>query len=1223
MTFLEDANNTQETISATGCHQFPNIDRDQAGRQLELLGYKTGDNVYLRFFYPSDDPRKDSDKGRKLDRLNWKVVEELQRQGRGAYFVINGGGHKNEDVQVGRAIFFEHDNLDKGLQSNLWKSLGLPEPTFQVDTGGKSIHSYWVFDTPLLIAQWYSLQCDLLEYADADRSIKNPARVMRLAGAWHISHDESGQPIYNQSRIISVGSKTYSYEELRSLIPATETEAESLPLPSVSTPALTTPFQSRTTVSGINPEMAAIEHPNQLHLPVKEAVPLLACCRKEVRSWVNTGVSKGNRRNDTAINVGLELIAVERYLQSIGQPFEPQARQLFSEFCQRSGMTTKEDEERWKWCQAKTPAPSSDASGVEACVRGWYWNKFVKPIKQSAGRSSSPVGDGSHSKPITQLTMRAHILEILDRNLEQSELSEAFSNLAKSTGWQSREIKSLALELEADLDLEASRRERQAEIQELESHKTRSLTLKKYLPPSYAEPMTQVAQWMGTPTAALLTLLFPALGSCLHPKTQVIVKESINFIESAIIYAGLVTESGQRKSPTMNLVLRYIKEIQAEEEERYANDKAEYDRELEEWESKKDAMPLAERLDVKPQPPAKLREFYLDKTTSEAIDKIKGEQPDTSILWIKDELSGLFNSYGAYKNGRGEDKESVLSGWNGDGVKKNLKNGERVSLLNDAMSVVGAIQNSALQKHMGNFDDAQGEWARFLWCLIPLKALRLPSDDTTFQLTFLKDLYQRARKLEPQDYRFAFDAQAMYDNFHWQLELERVAHPRPGMRAAIAKMEGYAARLALVLHLIWELEAGKTEPSRFIPRERVSAAIGLTKFYLSQVTLIHSEGAAALNEGGLSHRLSAILDKLKQFGELTARKLQAAISWLRKEPPGKLRNDLIELAKLGYGKTVGKGNRLKLVLMGDSRCTVDSAEPTADLTADNGESLQALDIRGIQEFVVEPAVLADTSFSPQHTQQLNSLPSNLENVSCMAAEQVSTVLSTVEPTDLDPDDSQGYIQHSSTLSEEADSPENGRGGLPPTPLPTAPTDEGSQEEAPTLAELKALLLACTTLEKLQDIRTTHKAAARQAYAALTLKEQAQIDSIAATAVPYQVYKYLGKGQEQLTGGQLVYIDPDSDRSKNVDYVPVWLIDGTECGWKAPINVSLSELQAVSKATANDVVSPLRVGDLVYWDSCPSHCEQFAPFEITGIEGEYARLELFSKPVLLSLLRLAT
>jgi hypothetical protein len=48
--------------------QFPNIDRTEALKQLQLLGYQEGDKVYLRFFYPSSDPRKDKDKGRKSNR---------------------------------------------------------------------------------------------------------------------------------------------------------------------------------------------------------------------------------------------------------------------------------------------------------------------------------------------------------------------------------------------------------------------------------------------------------------------------------------------------------------------------------------------------------------------------------------------------------------------------------------------------------------------------------------------------------------------------------------------------------------------------------------------------------------------------------------------------------------------------------------------------------------------------------------------------------------------------------------------------------------------------------------------------------------------------------------------------------------------------------------------------------------------------------------------------
>jgi hypothetical protein len=45
--------------------------------------------------------------------------------------------------------------------------------------------------------------------------------------------------------------------------------------------------------------------------------------------------------------------------------------------------------------------------------------------------------------------------------------------------------------------------------------------------------------------------------------------------------------------------------------------------------------------------------------------------------------------------------------------------------------------------------------------------------------------------------------------------------------------------------------------------------------------------------------------------------------------------------------------------------------------------------------------------------------------------------------------------------------------------------------------------------------------------------------------------------------------------------------------------------------------PLKVGDRVIWENCPSHCEQFAPFEITSLEGDYAKLDLFEKPVRLA------
>jgi hypothetical protein len=49
---------------------------------------------------------------------------------------------------------------------------------------------------------------------------------------------------------------------------------------------------------------------------------------------------------------------------------------------------------------------------------------------------------------------------------------------------------------------------------------------------------------------------------------------------------------------------------------------------------------------------------------------------------------------------------------------------------------------------------------------------------------------------------------------------------------------------------------------------------------------------------------------------------------------------------------------------------------------------------------------------------------------------------------------------------------------------------------------------------------------------------------------------------------------------------------------------------------------IRVGDRVIWLECPPHCESFAPFEVVGIEGDYAKLDLFAKLVPLAELRKA-
>ena len=105
-----------------------------------------------------------------------------------------------------------------------------------------------------------------------------------------------------------------------------------------------------------------------------------------------------------AINVGLELIAVERYLQTIGQSYTDSAVSLFHEFCQRSGMTASEEEERYQWCNKTNSDPSCPPDAIAACIKGWYWREVIKPQQRNGlkefNTSTTPGVDKEHNQRV-------------------------------------------------------------------------------------------------------------------------------------------------------------------------------------------------------------------------------------------------------------------------------------------------------------------------------------------------------------------------------------------------------------------------------------------------------------------------------------------------------------------------------------------------------------------------------------------------------------------------------------------------------------------------------------------------------------------------------------------------------------------------------------------------------------------------------------------------------
>ena len=147
---------------------------------------------------------------------------EFNFSGRGVYLVVNSGGDSDIEINQCHSFFAEWDNIPKEKQLYIYKELNLPEPTFMLDTGGKSIHYYWVSKSPVAPEVWHPIQTRLVDYCKADKVVKNPSRVMRLAGFYYI--DKEGNPTV-KSQIINVTGKEYSVEDIAQVLPEPKVEA--------------------------------------------------------------------------------------------------------------------------------------------------------------------------------------------------------------------------------------------------------------------------------------------------------------------------------------------------------------------------------------------------------------------------------------------------------------------------------------------------------------------------------------------------------------------------------------------------------------------------------------------------------------------------------------------------------------------------------------------------------------------------------------------------------------------------------------------------------------------------------------------------------------------------------------------------------------------------------------------------------------------------------------
>jgi hypothetical protein len=292
--------------------------------------------------------------------------------------------------------------------------------------------------------------------------------------------------------------------------------------------------------------------------------------------------------------------------------------------------------------------------------------------------------------------------------------------------------------------------------------------------------------------------------------------------EGAAIYAAVIADPGEKKTPALKVALEPAKRAQAAMKDDYQRAEDEYKREKREYEvDKRDAAKMGEAAPPPPQEPTMERTLVED-TTVERLAGIQAENP-RGVVVIRDELSGWARGMDQYKQGgRGADRQFWLSAWSISYVSVDRKSQPHPLIVScPFVSLFGAIQPSVLPELGQGRED--GLLDRFLFAYPDAELSGWTDDEISEEAEeAYVSLYDKLRELhlptddlgDPVPVCIHFSPQAK-EALIDAINSHRAEMYAPGFPARLkgpwSKLEAYFARLMLILATCRAAEMGTAE----------------------------------------------------------------------------------------------------------------------------------------------------------------------------------------------------------------------------------------------------------------------------------------------------------------------------------------------------------------------------------------------------------------------------
>jgi hypothetical protein len=356
--------------------------------------------------------------------------------------------------------------------------------------------------------------------------------------------------------------------------------------------------------------------------------------------------------------------------------------------------------------------------------------------------------------------------------------------------------------------------------------------------------------------------------------------------EPVAVWTCIIGESGTLKSPAAELPLRPIlhRQAWALQEHRktlvgYRRDLARYEADLAAW--KRQGRKGGQEPPTPPERPVCPRFWTSDVTVEALADRL--ETAPRGLLVYREELSGWLGSFDMYRKGK-SDVPHWLSMFGARPLIMDRKAADRPTIYvpRACVSLTGGVQPEVLARALGAEHFTDGLASRLLLAMPPRQPKRWSEVEVDPHIEErLGEVYDRLYSLhlpvndetgEPEPVALALtpEAKRAWVRFYNQ-HAEEQAKLSGDLAAAWSKLEGYAARLALIVHCVRQVTVDDPprEPGR-IDERSITAGVTLAHWHAQEARRVY----AALGESSQARERRELLELLQTSGgTMTVREL--------------------------------------------------------------------------------------------------------------------------------------------------------------------------------------------------------------------------------------------------------------------------------------------------------------------------------------------------------------